>query len=336
MALPVSTRLRLAALFLLLLAEAAAIPLLAQDGGLFRFLILHAGISLAAALLLPPLFPEAYRGGGAAGTLVLFLLALFLPVLGLTGLIVALLPALHLPRRTPPRLYERIDIPELPFKPLRVSEQPLFGQAGLAGVLRNAPDPERRVQAVMATRQLRDRDAVPILRIALRDPVDDVRLLAYSLLDAKEQRLNQRIAELESELEEASGTARGRLLERIAGLYWEMAYLGLATGEVYGHVLEQALERLEAAERLLPPEMGLRFQKGRVLLGLGRLKEARRALEEARRLGMGSSDVDPYLAEICFLERDWKGVRRHLSSLDPMARAEPPLSLLYAYWNEAP
>ncbi len=313
-------------------ATALLVPVPAVTSPMDFYLSVHLTASALSAPLLYRLFPLHHRRQPLAAPTTLFILAFFIPVLGLAGLLLALLPALHRPRRTPPRLYEAIEIPGLPFKPLEVSEQPLFGQAGLASVIRNAPDPEKRVRAVMATRQLRDRDAVPILRIALRDPVDDVRLLAYSLLDAKEQRLNETISILLEERRSASPLHRIRLEERLAGLYWELAYLGLATGEVREHVLSKALEHIEAAEKGSPDAMGIHFQKGRILLRLGRLEPAQSALERARDLGLDPNDVDPYLAEIHFLRRQWDGVRRHLAGIHPLARLEPPLSLLHAYW----
>ncbi|MGZ0843230.1 HEAT repeat domain-containing protein, partial [Klebsiella pneumoniae subsp. pneumoniae] len=60
-------------------------------------------------------------------------------------------------------------------------------------VLRHAPDPNQRLTAIFATRRMPGKEAIPILKLALRDPADDVRLLAYSMLDQKESRINQRI-----------------------------------------------------------------------------------------------------------------------------------------------
>ena len=85
------------------------------------------------------------------------------------------------PRSSPPRS------PISPTARSSCSSQPIYGVVGLVGVIRHAAETAARVRAVMATRQLSDQYAVPILQVALRDPVDDVRLLAYALLDGKER-----------------------------------------------------------------------------------------------------------------------------------------------------
>lgn len=314
---------------LLLLPGAVAgarAPLLLYGG-------LHLVASVMVALVLYRVFPRDYRRPRRAIAVTLFALAFFVPFFGIPGLLAGLLLGLYLPRRETPEPYMAIDIPDLPYKPLSVNPQPLYGSGGLIGVLRNAPSPERRIRAVMATRQLREQDAIPILRIALRDRVDDVRLLAYSLLDRMEQKINEQIKSLLDELEGATGMAAARLHEQLAHQFWELAYLGLASGDVYVHVLQQALQHFGQALALLPRDAALWFQKGRVLLRLGRPDEAEEAFRQALRFGMSETDVNPYLAETAYLERDWRRVRTLMEQLPLAVRAEPPLSMLAQYWG---
>ena len=302
-------------------------------GGWPVFLVLHLTAALSVALVLFRLFPPPYRRPRRQSALTLFVLAASIPVFGIPGLLIGIVAALYMPRREPPAHLQTVTIPELPFKPLAVSEQPLYGSGGLIGILRNAPDPEKRIQAVMATRQLRDQDAVPILREALRDPEDDVRLLAYSLLDGKEQRINEAIRRLLEELETATGQRAGLLHRHVASQYWELAYLGLASGDVYDHVLQQVLTHCDAALAELGRLHGLLYQRGRVLLRLGRWDEAEAAFREALQRGMGEADILPYLAEIAYLRRHWAGVVDCLRRLDPQVLAEPPLSLVGRFWG---
>ncbi len=324
----------------LLLETAGAAPLFLAHIGIPFPLFFYVGLHLAAAVMVARglwhAFPAAYRQPPSGTLATLFIIASLTPLLGIPGMIAGLLIGLYAPKKRKSSMYHSIDIPELPYKPLHVSAQPLFGKSGLAGVIENAPDPDKRVRAVMATRQLRDKDAIPILRLALRDPVDDVRLLAYSLLDGKEQKINSRIKELASQLDRSEGIIAGKLHERLAAEYWELAYLGLATGDVRQHVLEEALRQISAAENLLPKEVGLLFQKGRILLNLNRLEEAEEALQEARKLGMSEMDVNPYLAEAAYLKRDWEGVSRLMSALDSLGRSEPPISFVADYWAPRP
>ncbi len=324
----------------LLLESVGSLPLLVHLGAvshpLHFYLALHLLAAALTVLALLRLFPPRYRRPPLATGFTLFLVVFFVPFLGVAAALASLTFGLRRPRRKKPELCTSVSIPELPYRPLKVSGQPRFGHGGLAAVIRNAPDTERRVGAVLATRQLRDKDAIPILRIALHDPEDDVRLLSYSLLDGKEQKINSRIRDLSRQLETLPKGATGHLHEQLAIQYWELAYLGLASGDVLQHVLGESLAHLDRASELLGEEIGLLFLRGRVLLQLKRLEDAEQSLQRALDLGMSEMDVNPYLAEVAYLQRRWRRVRELLSVLDPLARAEPPLALVADYWTSIP
>ncbi len=320
------------ALVLETLAALAFFGLLPNGGyPLTTYLLAHLAAAALATTGLLPLLPRRYRTTQASG-IPLFALALAIPLLGIPGLLAGLLASLHWPRRDRPIPFRATAIPDLPYTPLPVRPQPLFGEGGLAGVLRQATDPERRVRAIMATRQLRDQDAIPILRIALRDPVDDVRLLAYSLLDGKEQRINQRIETLRAALNE-DDPAAGHIHEQLLDHYWELAYLGLASGEVCRHVLLQALQHADAAIARLGETPALLFRRGRVRLRLADYAGAQADLEQARDRGLDAGDVLPYLAEVAYARKRWHDVPDLLAPLADQRRLAPPLSQVVAYWS---
>ncbi|MCA1663775.1 MAG: hypothetical protein LC659_05830, partial [Myxococcales bacterium] len=149
--------------------------------------LLAAGSTLALVRLLPA---RLRSDGNAAVAGFVFATALLLPGVGALGLLIGLVAPLRWPR--PPEPASRFRVvrpPELPFRPTRVAERPVYGEGHLVGMLRHGARPDQRLRAVMATRQLTDQYAIPVLGVALKDRVDDVRLLAYSLLDRKERAL---------------------------------------------------------------------------------------------------------------------------------------------------
>ncbi|MBI2779152.1 MAG: hypothetical protein HYX62_05120 [Gammaproteobacteria bacterium] len=298
------------------------------------FAMPHAGASALLAVVLQRLLPTPYREPRSTGLLCLFSIGFFIPFLGALGLFTTTLLALYLPKRTRIAPWEVTQFPDLPYRPLVISPQPLYGEGGLAAVLRHAADPDKRHQAVMATRHMRDQEAIPILRLALKDAVDDVRLLAYSMLSGKEQVINARIKEQLSRLQqEADAALRTQLHHHIAQDYWELAYLGLAEGEVLIHVLNTAREHVEAALELRTDAPGLHFLRGRILLHQGHIKGARDAFTKAQSVGLPAVEVLPYLAEVAFRERRFQDVRAALRALDPLARTHPTLSGVADYWR---
>jgi hypothetical protein len=267
---------------------------------------------VARALALPPVTPVA----GVA--------ALFLPVVGPLGLGLLLRAVAGRARAAragaPPRITR---MPELPAAaPVEIGPDggAALGEAAARGAdgelhshlgpgalsarLRFARDPGTRVRAVLATRRLDGALATPLLRGALRDHHEDVRLLAYALLEDRERQGDATIRALLAALAVAAPPQRAALHERLANAYWELCYQQLVAGELEAFVLTRALEHLDAAAGDLPEKSGARWLlRGRVLLRQGAGAMARAALDESRRCGMPSRTVDPYLAESQYLQR---------------------------------
>jgi tetratricopeptide (TPR) repeat protein len=304
----------------LFLCEAA--PMAQQIG----FLVLHGAASIAGGALMTALVRRRYRRRPWWTFLLFFGFCLFIPVLGLAGLLLAVWPGIVLERHARREAYQRVDVPELPFQPLKVQQQPIYGKAGMISVLRHAQDPERRIKALIATRQMTSQEAIPVLKEALRDPVDDVRLLAYSMLDAKEEEINTTIRRLLERIEHVSADQRQKLHERISNCYWELAYLGLAQGEVLRHALEQALSHLEQALEAGADEPALHIQRGRLLMHQQRWDEADRAFIPA-------TGVAPYLAEIAYEKKNFQQVAAHLRAMGPSVRRSERLAAVAAYWT---
>ena len=126
---------------------------------------------------------------------------------------------------------------------------------------------------------------------------------------------------------------RAQLHHHIAQDYWELAYLGLAEGEVLTHVLHTAREHVEAALEQHANAPGLHFLRGCILLRQGDVKGARDAFIKAQSAGLPEVEVLPYLAEVAFRERRFQDVRAALRALDPLARTHPTLSGVADYWQ---
>ncbi len=297
------------------------------------FGLLHTAASIVAAGVLPQLLPPHLHHSKKQASLLFAAFALFLPLAGLLGATVGVLLSRHL--RTVPAIglgWATVPIPDLPFRPVRISPHSIYSEAHFFDLLRYAKNGHQRLRAVMATRQMADQYAIPLLTMALKDPSDDVRLLAYAILDRKEQEIHASIRDRLRELEGSDQTRRAVIHKRIALDYWEFAYLGLAQGDLLAHVLGAALEHDEKALAETPQDAALHQLRGRILLRQEKLDEAEAALVKARNAGLPEQAILPLLAEIAFRKRRFDAVRTHLEALDPVARSRAPLSRLVAYW----
>jgi len=178
----------------------------------------------------------------------------------------------------------------------------------IAARLRFGTDPERRVQAVLGTRSLAVPQATRLLRLGLRDPVDDVRLLAHALLESRQRQADASLAELEGALADAGAAERPLVELLLAELYLDLSGSGLMTGELEAFALGRArvlLERRRAStEDPASESRDTRARRclllGKVLLGQRQPGAARAMLEESRRLGMPDLVLAPGLAEAAF------------------------------------
>lgn len=278
------------------------------------------------------LLPARYRSPLPWSPLFIFSLAFFVPVLGTVGVVAAIFPALYLPRKREKQVWQAVGIPDLPYRAQLQSRSPIFADGGLQDVLRHAPDPDQRLAALLATKRMPGKEAVPILKLALGDPSDDVRLLAYSMLDKQESDINLRIQIALGQLHGASTQAAGKLHGTLARWYWELAYLGLAQGSVLEHVLNQSNEHAEQA--LQAGEGGELFLlAGRIALELGDVQRAEILLTKAQEDGMGAAQILPFHAELAFESGQYHEIPGLLASLPEKTRQRPPFADLVRSWT---
>ncbi len=138
-----------------------------------------------------------------------------------------------------------------------------FRQTGLRAVLGNSEVPARsRMRAMVALQHMSGRISSPLLRNVLSDSSEDLRLLAYGMLDALE---TQRRRSIDKELDtlreaEEEGASpwvhRLAAAEKLSALYWELVYQNLAQGDMRNYAISESLrycERVLAQQPQTPP-----------------------------------------------------------------------------------
>lgn len=284
-----------------------------DDLQLVAYLAAHALSCALLSIVLVRFLPGPYRGQPGRAWAFLMTLQFAIPFVGSLGVALGILLALYLPHFRHQVPWQEVEIPELPFRPIDMSMQMTYSDGGLRQVLREATDPEKRLAALMATRHMASRDGVDILREALKDKVDDVRLLAYSMLDQKEKVLTQRAASLQQHLQQAAESERSALERRLAQIWWEMAYLGLAQGGLRTHYFRSARELLQGLVDKAPQHNDWRLL-GRVELALGNIEAAEWAFEAALAAGAPPTLISHYYAECAFARRDFERVSVRLAA----------------------
>lgn len=296
------------------------------------FVVLQAIAALLLAGVAWCLLPRAYRSPFAPTYTYLVALCFFIPGLGWTICVLGILIAKLFPARAGREGITQVALPQ--FVTHLLSRVRHGGGAHLRAQLGNAQAPiSKRMTALVAMQSMPTRTSTPVLRNLLGDPVDDVRLLAYGMLDRAEKELTRKILQELPRLDAAStDNERYAVAKRLADLYWELIYQDLVQGDVYDYTAEQVEHYASMALAIDTSNASLWYMRGRLALTRKQPAVADEYLLRAESLGFPRDRLLPALAESAFLRRDFARTAEAMeaySSPSPM----PLLKPLLRYWT---
>jgi hypothetical protein len=277
------------------------------------FLGAHMLASLLAAFLVWGLLPAPYRRPRLWGLSFFFIFCLFVPFLGVVGLLGGVVFATRWPQRRRQALFRPVHLNPI------TSSGSIRMDYRLGDLLERLKTPTvadaERLKALLGTQNLPPRQANEILREALRDSADDIRLVAYGMLYQREKQLATQIDEELKRLKDVRDEQlRFMALSHLAHLYWEQIYQGLVQGDMRKLAFERAVSYAQEAVTFRPREGGLWILLGQLHLRLAQLDTARTAFTQAITAGLPAFRVVPYLAEVAYREGDFAEVQCLLRS----------------------
>jgi len=298
---------------------------------------LQAVAALLISLGIARVMPARYRLPRAGLLSALWFLNFAVPFGGVVCTIGALAVAAMLPRAADRPPVTHVEEPEFAANPIgNVS----YGRgARLKAELQNADAGTGfRMTALLAMQSMPARTASPVLQGMLADPLDDIRLLAYGILDNHEKVLTQQILVERPKLDETlypnvGEDKRRQVNKTLAELYSELIYQHLVTGDVYRNAADQADGFASAALALDPSDASLWRLRGRLALDRSDLDAADTMLQRAIDCGFPRDRMLPYLAEGAYLRRDFVRVRGLLGEMDNRATT-PTLHAVLDFWQQ--
>ena len=312
------------------------------NSALLAFFIIHAMASVLFGLSLYPLIHGLpyLRDQRSALVALTAVVSFAVPIAGPIGCFIAFFALLRHRNPSLQHPFPSVNLPE--FDQSQASSHKRR-PPGLGTFLSNQSVPTAaRMRAMVALGSVSGKLASPLLRNALSDSNDDLRLLAYSMLDNKEQQISQAIHEAQQKLEQAQETEGSDVLGpqgiqacwTLSDLYWEMIYQGVTQSDVKDHAIAQSLHYCESVLAMQPNNALLTLRKGRLMQLRHEYQQAQNAYEEALAMGLPAARVTPYLAEIHFLQRHFSQAQALMQTLDP-AQAPPRLLANMKYWSAA-
>jgi hypothetical protein len=300
-------------------------------------LALQAVAALLISLGVARAMPARYRQPRMGLLIALWFLNFAVPLGGVACSIGALAVAAALPR--PKEALPVMHVTEPEFAANLIGTVSYGRGARLKAELQNADAGTAfRMTALLAMQSMPARTVSPLLQGMLADPLDDIRLLAYGILDNQEKVLTQQILVERPKLDERlhpnlSAAERLHVNKTLAQLYSELIYGHLVTGDVYRNAADQADGFAAAALAMDPNDASLWRLRGRLALDGGDLDAADTMLQRAIDCGFPRDRMLPYLAEAAYLRRDYARVRRLLGEMDSRATT-PTLHAVLNFWHQ--
>ena len=295
--------------------------------------LMHGLLSLALAFLCTLLMPARLRKPPLLVTLLLFCLTFMAPVLGAVAVLFISHVVLH--RLEQDRPMAQLHAVALPEFDTRLNQGKRGGQGAIRVRLEAHVPQQTRLQSLLTLQAVPQKVANPILEDLLSDDVEDVRLLAFGMLDAKEKGLAEHIRRERAALPDLREDAqKAQCLYRLASLHWELVYTALAQGELRHYMLMESRRYVDAALDIkLEHEPGLHYLHARLLMIAGEYDAAVSALGQAMTTGLAEASALPYMAEAAFQQRRFEyvhGIMQRLTDLELSNRTRAVVSL----WTE--
>ena len=281
--------------------------------------------SLGASIIVPR---ERASQGWLPAWLLFLLLSIFLPFL---GAVLALSYAIAL-RSVRHRIHVAevepilVPAPARDFR-LRISAA---AEGAVAGRLRGSRNLGQRVEALSQIVSSRFADQTRLLRAALRDEAEEVRLLAYAALDQREQENTELLLDLQQDIEHhSSPRLRQRLQDYLAWLHWNIEHTD--SRELADPVLRKEETKPELGPDDQAVEQAPAMLRGLRALEMGAVGQAMELFQQAEQANVASSVLAPYRAAALYRQRDVRRLQM-LYRKHPEVLLSPRYSASYRFW----
>lgn len=245
--------------------------------------------------------------------------------------------ALRFPHRVRSKRFVELRMPEFSEVQREATERSDLRAGDARSILKSTTLPlETRLRVLVAMQVMHPKAAVPLLLGLLSDPSEDIRLLAYSMMDAWEKDLVQKIqaAQAAYELAQKGGTSAAvvNALRQLAELNWEQADTGLARGDLRRFALENAARYCEKVLDIDTSMRGTWQLYTRILIELGQLEKAAMAIDFAAEF-IPAGLVWSLKGQIAYLRRDFDAVRLYASQIPARELLAPAVAGTASYWR---
>lgn len=322
---------------LAILLQAAAVMALLEPSGapdsMLTFLALQVLASLCLAAIAGNVILQQYSETTHWQYLYVFAGCLFMPVVGmLVFFLIWLMLAVFGYNFMPLAAADRVEAPDFVAK--LVKNMTYGGGSRVRARLENGCSTDERMSAMTALQAMPIHLTEKVLRRLLSDQQEELRLLAYGLIDGAEKSIMAKIAKARQKLLDGNvpDEQRIHLHAVLAQLYWELSYQHLVAGEVHQYVLDKVALHAQTVLATDPEDGLMWYLLGRSALLKQQSQLAADCLRRAEGCDFPHERLRPWQAEAAFQQNQFSAVGRYLSGLDnglAASRLQPSIQ----YWT---
>lgn len=292
-------------------------------------ILIHIFLSLMAVFGLKLIIKQYYFTSKNYFYIFLMLFSIFVPILGMIFAIVISSILLLNHKKLNKYPTQNLDIKiELDI------ERTEFGVGGAIARLSQFQLPVKdRVEALLKISSIHQSKSNKYVQALLSDDEDELRLLAFEILEQQQKKINIEIASaLRKISKETDPLVSANLHKKIAFWYWELIYQNLIDKSFYDFCLSEALHNAEKAVEILIEDPELWVLLGKIYVKSKFDEKANMAYKNAVTFGAPALHVVPYYAEKLFLKRDFTTVKKLLTQIIS-AKDIPTIGPVIRFWT---
>jgi len=177
-----------------------------------------------------------------------------------------------------------------------------------------------KIKALVSMSDNLSQKNIAIIKQALSNSNDEVRLFSFSIIDKIEREINNKIhLNLERFKAEENPKKKATFAKELALLYWEIIYYGLSEDSLKDFLLQQVKRYIQIAQEYYRYDIKLNAMLGRVYMLSQEYENAAKEFSYIYKMGTEESVfVAPYLAEINFNMGNFqatKSIMNHINGL---------------------
>ncbi len=295
-----------------LLLEIGALSALTHENqiaALILFFVLHILASALIGFAIWLVIPKKYKNPKLLSYMLIALICFIVPLLSIIGFLVYAV----ILRRIKESIYlpvKKADFSEIILEKIVLNKR-TYGESSLkVFAMKKDLATELRLKAFLLLTELKTPKSIELIKMGLKDPNDEIRLLSFSVINRLEKEINDKIHQELLLLQKCEDPKERALIHKeLSRLYWEYIYIGLADEEYQKYIFEQIEQNALKALEKLPTDPYLYITMGKLSLRQKDTQSAMEYFQKAVKYGAAEYKTLPFLAEILYQRGEYARVR---------------------------